>query len=480
MAVMNETRVTEFIFLGLTSNRDLQIVFFVLFLVMYLLTVTGNLFILITIYVDSHLHSPMYFFLSHLSFLDLTFSTVTVPRALVHFLLPRKTISYSECITQLFFFHFIGGTECFHLNLMAFDRYVAICNPLRYTTVMSRHVCLLLVVSTWIISCVSVSLQLIIWGEMAVMNETRVTEFILLGLTSNRDLQIIFFVLFLVMYLLTVTGNLFILITIYVDSHLHSPMYFFLSHLSFLDLTFSTVTVPRALVHFLLLRKTISYSECITQLFFFHFIGSTESFHLILMAYDRYVAICNPLRYTIVMSRQVCLLLVVSTWLCGFFHAFVQTFPAIQLFFCGPNEINYFFCDSHPLTVLACSSTYINEIIVMANSGTLSVVCFLMLSISYGYIISTILKIRSTEGRWKAFSTCASHLMVVTLFFGPCVFIYMRPPMTFAADKLVSIFYAIVTPSLNPFIYTLRNDEVKKSMKKLGGRIASFLGTHGN
>ncbi|XP_030043973.1 olfactory receptor 4S2-like [Microcaecilia unicolor] len=315
---------------------------------------------------------------------------------------------------------------------------------------------------------------------MAVRNETRVTEFILLGLSRNPDLQIICFALFLMIYLLTIAGNLLILTTIYADSHLHSPMYFFLSHLSFLDLTFSTVTVPRSLVHFLFPRKTISFSDCITQMFFFHCIGGTECFHLILMAYDRYVAICNPLHYTTIMNRQVCLLLVVSTWVGGFIHASGQIFPTIQLSFCGPNEIDHFFCDAHPLSVLACSSTSVSEIVDMANSGTITLSCFLVLLISYAYIISTILKIHSAEGRKKAFSTCASHLLVVTVFFGPCVFIYMRPSVTFAGDKQVSIFYAIITPFLNPFIYTLRNEVMKKSMKKLGGRFVSLIGIYKN
>nr|XP_033780599.1 olfactory receptor 4E2-like [Geotrypetes seraphini] len=313
---------------------------------------------------------------------------------------------------------------------------------------------------------------------MAVSNETRAVDFILLGLSRDPDIQMAFFVLFLVTYLLTIAGNLLILMTIYADSHLHTPMYFFLSHLSFLDLSFATVTVPKSLVHFLYPRKTITFNDCITQMFFFHFIGSAECFHLILMAYDRYVAICNPLHYATIMNRQACLLLVFFTWVGGFLHASGQIFPIIPLSFCGPNEIDHFFCDAHPLYLLACSSISICEIVDMANSGAITLICFLVLFISYVYIISTILRIRSAEGRQKAFSTCASHLLVVTVFFGPCVFIYMRPSVTFAADKQVSIFYCIVTPCLNPFIYTLRNEVMKKSMKKLGGRIMYFLETH--
>nr|XP_033780720.1 olfactory receptor 1509-like [Geotrypetes seraphini] len=303
---------------------------------------------------------------------------------------------------------------------------------------------------------------------MANSNETRVTEFILLGLSGNPDIQIVYFVLFLVMYLLTMTGNFLIVVTIYVDPQLHSPMYFFLSNLSFLDLSFSTVTVPGTLANFLSQSKTISFRDCVTQFFFVHFIGGAECFHLTLMAYDRYVAICRPLHYTTIMNRRVCLLLVVSTWAGGFIHACAQSFPIAQLSFCGPNVLDHFFCDSHTLSLLACSDTFTSEVADIANSGTLALICFLGVFISYTYIISTILKIRSSEGRRKAFSTCASHFLVVILFFGPCVFLYMRPSVVFAADKQVSVFYTIVTPLLNPCIYTLRSEEVKKAMKRLG------------
>ncbi|XP_030042548.1 olfactory receptor 1509-like [Microcaecilia unicolor] len=315
---------------------------------------------------------------------------------------------------------------------------------------------------------------------MAIRNETIVTQFILLGLSRNPDLQIIFFGLFLVMYLGTIAGNLLIMITIYVDSQLHTPMYFFLSNLSFIDLGFSTVTVPRSLVHFLLPRKTISFRDCIAQLFFMHFIGGAESFLLVLMAYDRYVAICNPLRYTTIMNRRVCLLLVVLTWVGGFIHGFGQAFPIVQLSFCGPNEIDHFFCEGHALSVLACSTTFFSEIADRVNGGVLAIICFSVLVTSYAYIISTLLKIRSSEGRQKAFSTCASHLLVVTLFYGPIVFLYMRPSVIFDVDKLLSVFYTIVTPLLNPCIYTLRNETARKAMKKLGGRKVPSLGTHNN
>ncbi|XP_030042580.1 olfactory receptor 1509-like [Microcaecilia unicolor] len=315
---------------------------------------------------------------------------------------------------------------------------------------------------------------------MAVRNETRVTEFILLGLSSNPDLQLPFFIFFLLMYLLTITGNQLIVVTIYVDSQLHTPMYFFLSNLSFIDLSFSTVTVPQSLANFLSQSKTISFRNCVAQVFFLHLLGGTECFHLTLMAYDRYVAICNPLRYTTIMNRRVCILMVISTWVGGLIHSFAQTLPTIQLPFCGPNEINHFFCDTHPLSLLACSSTFFSETADIFNSGSLALVSFLVLITSYTYIISAILKMNSNEGRRKAFSTCASHLMVVALTFGPSAFIYLRPSATIPGEKLLSVFYTIVTPWLNPFIYTLRNEKVKKAMRKLVGRKCTFHAMHTN
>ncbi|XP_029437327.1 olfactory receptor 4S2-like [Rhinatrema bivittatum] len=314
---------------------------------------------------------------------------------------------------------------------------------------------------------------------MAERNESRVTEFILLGLSNAPELQIVFFLMFLIVYLCTITGNSLIMITIYVHSKLHSPMYFFLSNLSFLDLCFSTVAVPKAIIDFVSQNKTISFNDCIAQLFFFHFFSGAEIINLSLMAYDRCVAICNPLRYTTIMSKRTCLYMIISSWVGGFFHGFMQTLPTFQLSFCR-NEINHFVCELRPLSLLACNSIFISETMSMANSGSIALGGLLVLLISYLYIMSTILKIRSAEGRRKAFSTCASHLLVVILFFGPCVFIYMRPLVTFSTDKLFSVFYILFTPLLNPIIYTLRNEEVKKGMLRLKGKQVSFPEIHRN
>ncbi|XP_066461084.1 olfactory receptor 4E2-like [Eleutherodactylus coqui] len=299
---------------------------------------------------------------------------------------------------------------------------------------------------------------------MVFRNQSSVKEFTLSGLSSSHELHVIFSVFFLVLYLMTLSGNLAIIAAVHVDSHLRSPMYFFLSNLSFLDMCYSSVTIPRLLTNILSRKKTISFNQCISQLFFLHLFGGTECFLLTVMAYDRYVAICNPLRYHAVMNHRFCFWLVTFSWFAGFIHSFTQAFLTYQLPFCGPNKINHFFCDVHPLAVLACADTYFIDMFIIANSGMISLTCFVILLFSYLGIITTILKIHSSEGRRKAFSTCGSHILVVTFFFGPSVFIYLRPPVNYPSDKLISILYTVLTPLLNPIIYTLRNQEVKNAV----------------
>ncbi|XP_042302999.1 olfactory receptor 4S2-like [Sceloporus undulatus] len=304
-------------------------------------------------------------------------------------------------------------------------------------------------------------------------NINNVTEFILLGLTQNDELQKICFVVFLFFYLVIVLGNLLIVATVIFSPRLNSPMYFFLSYLSFVDICYSSVTAPKMIVDFLAEKKTISFIGCIAQLFGVHFFGCTEIFILTVMAYDRYIAICKPLHYTTIMTKRVCGQMVAASWFGGFMHSLVQTVMTTRLPFCGPNEIDHYFCDVHPLLQLACTDTYIVGIIVVANSGMIALSCFLILVVSY-IVILVFLRTRSSEGRRKALSTCASHITVVILFFGPCTFTYIRPSSNFSEDKTVALFYTVITPMLNPLIYTLRNEEMKNAMRKLWSKKIFF------
>ncbi|KAM9645846.1 olfactory receptor 4Q2 [Trichechus inunguis] len=303
------------------------------------------------------------------------------------------------------------------------------------------------------------------------MNENQtevVREFVLAGFSQTPAIEAALFVLFLFFYVTTWVCNVLIMLTVASDNCLNSsPMYFLLGNLSFLDLCYSTVTTPKLLADFLENEKRIMYDQCIVQLFFLHFVGAAEMFLLTVMAYDRYVAICRPLHYTTVMSRRLCCFLVAASWMGGFVHSIVQTILTIHLPFCGPNQVDNFFCDVPPVIKLACVDTFVIELLMVSNSGLLSTSSFVVLISSYATIL---VKIRSKEGRQKALSTCASHLMVVTLFFGPCIFIYARPFSTFSVDKLVSVLYNVVTPMLNPLIYTLRNKNVKSAMQKLWDR----------
>ena len=295
------------------------------------------------------------------------------------------------------------------------------------------------------------------------------TELIISGLFQDPEVQRACFAVFLPVYLATVVGNGLIVLTVRVSKSLRSPMYFFLSHLSLVEISYSSTVVPKFITDLLSKIKTISLEGCVAQIFFFHFFGVTEIFLLTVMAYDRYVAICKPLHYTTIMSRPVCHRLVAASWLGGIIHSMVQILVTVQLPFCGPNVIDHYFCDLHPLFKLACTDTSVEGVIVLANSGLISVFSFLLLVSSY-IVILVNLRNHSAEGRCKALSTCASHVTVVVLFFGPAIFLYMRPPSTFTEDKLVAVFYTVVTPMLNPVIYTLRNAEVKVAMRRLWGR----------
>ena len=292
------------------------------------------------------------------------------------------------------------------------------------------------------------------------------TEFVLLGLTQNPHLQKVLFIVFLFIFLFTVLANLFIVITVSLSPTLSTPMYFFLTHLSLLDASLTSVSTPKMTFDLLHQRRTISWGGCLTQLFMEHFLGASEVIVLTVMAYDRYVAICKPLHYMTIMRQGLCRLLVVVAWIGGILHATVQILFTGDLTFCGPNVIDHFMCDFVSLLEISCSDTYRLGMVVAANTGGMAMLIFLLLLISYVVILSS-LKSHSSEGRRKALSTCGSHFTVVMLFFGPCIFTYTRPVATYPADKLVTVFYGILTPLLNPIIYTVRNTEVKNAMRSL-------------
>ncbi|XP_003472677.1 olfactory receptor 10G9-like [Cavia porcellus] len=299
-------------------------------------------------------------------------------------------------------------------------------------------------------------------------NASVVRTFFLAGIPHTLELDTTLFGLFLLIYVLTVLGNLLILLVIWVDPHLHTPMYYFLTNLSFIDMWFSTVTVPKMLMTLMSPSGgAISFHSCMAQLYSFHFLGSTECFLYTVMSYDRYLAISYPLRYSSLMSGRTCTFLATGTWLSGSLHSAVQTTLTFRLPYCGPNHIQHYFCDAPPILKLACADTSVNEMVIFVNIGVVASGCFLLIALSYGSIVYSILRIRSSEGRHRAFQTCVSHCIVVLCFFVPCVFIYLRPSSKDVVDGVVAVFYTVLTPMLNPAVYTLRNKEVKKALFKL-------------
>ncbi|XP_069324868.1 olfactory receptor 8B3-like isoform X2 [Eulemur rufifrons] len=303
---------------------------------------------------------------------------------------------------------------------------------------------------------------------MALGNGSFVTEFILVGLTDQPGLQLPLFFLFLIMYMVTVLGNLGLVTLIRLNLHLHTPMYFFLLNLSFIDFCYSSVFTPKMLMNFVSEKNIISYMGCMTQLFFFCFFAISECYMLTSMAYDRYVAICNPLLYKIAMSPKMCCSLMLGSYLMAFSGAMAHTGCMLRLTFCDENTINHYFCDILPVLQLSCTSTYVNELVVFIVVGINVLVPSLTIFISYGYILSNILHISSKGGRSKAFSTCSSHIIAVFLFFGSCAFTYLKPSSVGSMDegKISSVFYTHVVPMMNPFIYSLRNKDVKLALRK--------------
>ncbi|KFZ47290.1 Olfactory receptor 4M1, partial [Antrostomus carolinensis] len=297
-------------------------------------------------------------------------------------------------------------------------------------------------------------------------NHTVVREFVLLGLSENYKVQIILFFFFLLFYMTILPGNILIILTIQRDSQLGSPMYFFLANLAFLDICYCSVTPPKMLADFFSHHKTISYSACMAQLFFLHFLGAAETLLLMVMAYDRYIAICKPLHYTRLVNREVCCVLVGATWGGGFIHGIILFALSIHLPLCGPNILDNFFCDIHQLVKLGCANTYVVELLMFLNNGVVIVMCFTLLLISYTLLLLK-LWTQSSKAKNKVASTCVSHIIVVFVMFGPAVYIYGIPFHVVPMEKVVAVFHTVIFPLTNPMIYTLRNKKIKGSMWKL-------------
>ncbi|MEJ1278549.1 olfactory receptor 1301 [Cricetulus griseus] len=595
----------------------------------YLLIVSGNIVIMVLIATDRNLHSPMYFFLANLSFVDMWLSSVTTPKMIADVLRKNKTISYAGCMSQVFFAHCIGAGEMVLLVVMAYDRYVAICKPLHYFTVMNLKRCTGLVLTSWTIGFVHAMSQLVavlrlplcgpmeidsffcdiplvinlacmdshdldtlvnvdcgvvivtcfilllisytyilftvrqssnsgaskalstctahitvvmiffvpcifiyVWPlkitwldkflavfysvfapllnpaiytlrnkemrnsmkrfksyfmnnkvvskdnvrKMDEGNQTMASEFVLLGLTHSQNLQLLLFVMFLILYVLTVSGNSIVMFLITTDRNLHSPMYFFLANLSFVDMWLSSVTTPKMITDFLREPKIISFEGCMCQVFFDHCVGAVEMMMLVVMAYDRYVAICKPLHYFTIMNLKRCTGLVLASWTISFVHAMSQLLAVVKLPLCGHMEIDSFFCDIPLIIKLSCTDSHDLDIYMNANCGAVVVTCFILLLISYTYILITVRQ-SSKAGASKALSTCSAHITVVMIFFVPCIFIYVWPLNIIWLDKFLAVFYTLIAPLLNPVIYTLRNKEMKNAIKKLKGYFTNHKGS---
>ncbi|XP_059530584.1 olfactory receptor 4F3/4F16/4F29-like [Myotis daubentonii] len=305
---------------------------------------------------------------------------------------------------------------------------------------------------------------------MRIGNHSLVSEIVLVGHTRSLEMQLVLFLVFSVFYVTGVLGNLLIVLTVISDCHLHSPMYFLLANLSFIDMWVSSIAAPKMISDLFKERKVISFQGCIAQMFFIHVIGGTERFN---MAFDRYVAICRPLHYLTIMNFRTCILLLVAAWAIGIIHSLIQLVFVVNLPFCGPNEVDSFYCDLPRFIRLACTDTYRLELMITANSGFISLGTFFILIISYIFILVTVWQ-HSSGGLSKALSTLSAHTSVVVLFFGPCIFVYSWPFPTVPVDKFLAIFDVIITPFLNPAIYTFRNKEMKIAMRRIFSQVLSF------
>ncbi|XP_074076872.1 olfactory receptor 9K2-like [Macrotis lagotis] len=312
-------------------------------------------------------------------------------------------------------------------------------------------------------------------GERGINNHSEVKEFILIGFQFRPELQILSFFIFLITYSMVLLGNIGMIVLILTASRLNTPMYFFLGNLSFIDLSYSSAIAPKAIANFLSESKTISFAGCVAQLFFFALFIVTEGFLLAAMAYDRFIAICSPLLYSARMSRSLCIQMVAGSYFCGCISSILQVSITFTMSFCASHVIDFFYCDIRPIQKISCSNVFINKVVSYILSIIIIVPTIIIIMVSYIYIISTILKIRSSEGQMKAFSTCGSHLMVVSLLYGTVSFMYLTPASNPELGKVASFCYTVVTPMLNPLIYSLRNKDVKEALKIFLHRKNFFL-----
>ncbi|XP_059272426.1 olfactory receptor 6M1-like [Mustela nigripes] len=308
-------------------------------------------------------------------------------------------------------------------------------------------------------------------------NRTRVTEFILLGFQTEKEVEILIFSAFLLMYMISLIGNTMIILLVCVDYRLHSPMYLFVANLSFLEVAITSTVVPKMLANTFSLTKAISFMGCLTQSIFYFLLGSTEFFILAVMSFDRYIAICNPLRYTIIMNTQTCIMLLVGSYIGAFLSMLSPSILTAPLIFCGPNKIHHFFCDRAPMLQLACTDISLAEVADFISSAVLLLGSLLLTGVSYTYIVITILRIPTVQGQQKAFSTCVSHITVVTIYYGSSIFLYVRPKKgnAMSINKFATVMNTVVTPMLNPFIYSLRNEKVKESLRDTTSKYIGML-----
>ncbi|XP_032979320.1 olfactory receptor 1J4-like [Rhinolophus ferrumequinum] len=471
----NQSSVSHFLLRGLPIRPEQQGAFFALFLAMYLTTVLGNLLLILLIRLDARLHTPMYFFLSHLACSDVAVSSVTVPKMLLNMQTQDQFIPYAGCIFQLYFFIVFGTFDNLLLAVMAYDRYVAVCHPLHYPTIMREELCVTLVAGSWVVSFVHALLHtLLLVRLMRPENQSSVSHFLLRGLPIRPEQQGAFFALFLAMYLTTVLGNLLLILLIRLDARLHTPMYFFLSHLACSDVAVSSVTVPKMLMDMLTQDQSIPYAGCIFQLYFFIVFVFFDNLLLAVMAYDRYVAVCHPLHYPSIMREQLCVTLVAGSWVVSFAHALLHTLLVVRLSFCADSTINHFLCELTVLLKLSCSDSSLNELVIFTEGGIVSILPLGSVLGSYICIGIIILRVPTTKRLLKAFSTCGSHLFVVSLYYGTLSSIYFFSSSWDSKDIIASVMYTVVTPMLNPFIYSLRNRDIKQALRVFVNRANFF------